>query len=436
MLTRFGQAETGAVAVMLVILLPVLLTFAGVAVDLTGANRMKSKLDVLADAAALAAVSNAAMLSTDSNAQIARSQEVAVTTMRDSAAKAGLGFTSINAVATVDPDMTVTVRLSWESAYLVNFGRFLMGDRLRVSGMAESKSNGSQFVDLVAIVDASGSMGIGASAEDQEAMARTFKFSKDNDESCVFACHTIGKTALLPSTRTASGRPAQSRFDVVRSALTRIVSEAEKIRGEKIRLTVFTVSNRPRLDITPTTNLGQARQTLSQLQMHVAGAGTNFYASLPQIAAQLPSRGGKGMSPNDRKLYVMLFTDGVEDDVYEKPNRQGVYEGDYDLDPNFRKRQPSHTTKETVQGFDGSYCRAFPESANIMTLTTDYVIPSETSDERFIFIRDKLRGSIRQNMARCATDPDFVFTASSGEDIQKAIDMMYKKITAGARLSR
>ncbi|WP_293862935.1 vWA domain-containing protein [uncultured Alsobacter sp.] len=226
---------------------------------------------------------------------------------------------------------------------------------------------------------------------------------------------------------------------MVRSALLDVLARAGQLNGptDQVRVAVYKFSNRLTVVQAPTTNLSAATTAVRTMELDGAGgSGTNYAAVLNDILPQV-SAGGDGSSSASRKAYFMLLTDGIADDVMETADASSYEWGNWVPDPRWVPFQPSFLADgENLQGLDASLCSPIKnKKVTVLTLNIDYVIPPNP-DWRFQTIRDKLKGSINQNMNACASAANLTFNAGAPGSIKQAINTMFDAILASARLTR
>ena len=217
---RFWQQTSGSIAIFFALVLIVIIGTAGAAVDLGRAVLVRSKLNVAADAAALAAVKQGAQdLAAGSSSWTVTGSTAGSNYFVDQ-------LTTLRFVSPPSPAVTMAGsggQVSATVSYSVQMPTAFMGvinvPSLAISGTAKAVTNSLPFTDIHIVIDASTSMGIGATAADQQTLMTA--------TGCTLACHMTdvqGNQNSLPAAR-ASG--AVLRIDVAKSAVA-----AARIRGE------------------------------------------------------------------------------------------------------------------------------------------------------------------------------------------------------------
>ncbi|MCU0819080.1 MAG: VWA domain-containing protein [Beijerinckiaceae bacterium] len=329
---------------------------------------------------------------------------------------------------------------------------------IEVSGCAEASSAPPVYVSVYAFVDASGSMGIGASTDDQRLMNRKL--------GCAFACHTLDwKTPMFnpdcenrgnwddgsKTTTCARKIGAKTRFDVVRGALADVIDDAGAMAKmpNQFRFAIYKFSNTLTEVQSETTNLGVAKAAVQSMEMDIAGAGSNFREGMKALLPKIPTS-GDGKTPSTPKVILLIMTDGVEGNVKEYRECRNAwlngvwtrnicnYWGSWNPDNAFTVNEPGfYWGSERSQAIDSKICDNFKsKGVTVSTLNTEYVTPPGSNDTRFQQIQSMLRPVIRQTMAKCASREEYAYYATTPGEIQRATDMMFRSVLEKARITR
>ncbi len=163
-----------------------------------------------------------------------------------------------------------------------------------MANCAEARASIPTFYSIHAIVDASGSMGIGASVADQQLMQTRL--------GCAFACHTFNwsQPTLAPLCNTRNGYSqtpncaerigARTRFDVVRDRLIDFVDKAismNRMPGQ-YKFSVHKFSTEPTEVHETTSDLASVKRSIETMTMDEDGAGTNLGHALRAILSKVP----------------------------------------------------------------------------------------------------------------------------------------------------
>ena len=436
MLGSFFHDRRGGAAITFAVTGASLLAAVAFGVDYTRMVNLRTQIQSAADAAVLDGVSSSAMNRALSNhQQVQASKARAEASFSANLAQIGVPMPSSAIAASMNGKTgEISIQLDWSTNYNSAFGTTITATSRQLTGTSTAKSATTTFIEVIALVDASGSMGIGASEADQQAM-----LASDKTRYCAFACHVVGTDTEARKLKKSNGDPVQLRFDVVRSALVDVLTRASTLNGpsDQVKVSVYKFSNRVTPVQTPTTSMTTAINAIRAMELDGAGgAGTNYSAVLQDLLPQVQS-GGDGSSATSRKTYFMLLTDGIADDVMETADAANYEWGNWVPDPRWVTFQPSFLASgENLQGLDASLCSPYKnKNITVLTLNIDYVIPPNP-DWRFQTIRDRLKGSINQNMNACATAANLTFNASAPGSIKQAINTMFDTIVASARLTR
>jgi hypothetical protein len=416
----------------------------GFTVDFMMAERDRTMINNMADGAVLAGV-NVVTVNTTTPWRLQRDQSLkavqdhfnAALTLAPNA-KAKITSTTYDAKLV---DGAVQVKLCYTGEQSTQIGSLMGVSKIHISGCTEATSAPPAFVEVHVLVDASGSMGIGASTADQLLMNRRL--------GCAFACHTVdwqsqpGCSSGQRATPTcAAFIGARTRFDIVKAALNDILNEAEALQ-QVPRQFVFGIhkfSNYLTTVRAAHHSIPAVRNDMNRMTMDDLGAGTNLRVALQELNRQLPVA-GDGKTENSRRVFLLLMTDGVEGNVYEKRTHGGQgfrFYGHWDPDTNFTLNTPGFWHgRERSQVIDSRMCDTIKaKGVEILTLNTEYLTPPGSSDYRFQQIQRMLAPEIRRTMEDCATNPQYAYNAATPTEIETATRTMFKSIIETARLMR
>ena len=439
---RLAANSKGNVALVSALVAVPLLATTGFALDYAQSQNLKADLQAYADSAVLAGVAQPANFGTlTASQQIAQAKSNADTYFQAILKKwPNSGITDTVQAAVVGGQISISI--NYYAHFNTGLSQIIGISLINISGTSSGLSAKPNYVDVYALVDASGSMGIGAEAPDQIAMQGAL--------GCTLACHSDGETQV----QAAHNAGATLRFDVVKNVISTLIagSQQKLLIPNQFRFSVIKFSNSI-TTVSPITEppMNVATDVANMELDSPPGMGTNPYYSIKQFAAQLP-QSGDGSSPSSPLIYVMIMTDGVSDDVDEQVNPDGSWTGHWDKDPNYHVFQPQVVDPvhqdlsgngQIFAGFDGSVCDLLKaKKATVMTLDLDYIIPDVTNvtaaqpEYRYVLIRDNLKPNITNNLASCASVPTYAYSANSAGDIQTAITEMFIAATQSARISK
>ncbi|MDE2362454.1 MAG: VWA domain-containing protein [Hyphomicrobiales bacterium] len=434
--TRFLRAERGSVAIVFAAALTAISLVVGGTVDFARIVRARDALRQVADSAALAAAQTAARqyaAGTPSwkNAGVSAGQST-FDAQTHSLAGATVGAPTISIAQN---GLQVTAQLSYSGTFPLTFARLLGISNANLSSSVTATSTLPQYVDVHIVVDVSQSMGIGATAADQQTLQSAI--------GCTLACHitdNVGDTDNLAQAR-ASG--AILRIDAVKSA---IVSALQGLNGAALgaqaRFAIYTMSNNLTQVYPLQSGLAGAIAAIQGIDLTTANqqGGTNVTYSLQQLSSLLPAA-GTGLNPGSPRGVVMLLTDGVQDSTYELyANGSSPPFDPSTKDPNFVLYAPyadfsGFVGDPVLQGIDPLQCSTIKSKGyTMLTLYASYVVPAvyRSADQpRLDFITNSILPSLSGNMAACASGTNYAFVASDPVDLTAAVTNMMKSISLG-----
>ncbi|WP_230481079.1 pilus assembly protein TadG-related protein [Sphingomonas sp. Leaf21] len=190
------RQRRGNVMMMFALALPVLTFAIGMGVDYARAMKAQTKLNAVADAAALAAVSKMAMQAPDALATVYAQQFF----MLQSAGLTGSGdvtLTGLSIQSPTDANGRRTATVSYVAKSNNAFARILGMNTLTISGRSATTNAIAPDIDFYMLLDVSGSMALPTTS------AGLAKVAASNSKSCKFACH---------STNDLNGRDANGKM--------------------------------------------------------------------------------------------------------------------------------------------------------------------------------------------------------------------------------
>lgn len=434
MRNRFLNNDSGSVIVIFGIAVFALVGVVGAAVDYSIAAAKRTTLDAKADASTLAAVSVFA----DPFARDAADRAKANMRMSFEAAAETLpALVPGSLVAQYEYNSNDGVaRLCYEARVRAHFVA-IFGD-VSVANCVAAQAVPPVYINLHFLIDASGSMGIGASSTDQALMQRKL--------GCLFACHTIDWTTPVntpncesPTTTCVRRIGARTRFDVARYALARIVDEAATIPPERARyaFSVHKFSNYVTRVHPLSSDPRSVSAVLKRLEMDVRGTGTNVGLALDEIARSLP-RSGDGRTPQTAINHVFLVTDGLENNVFMYCTGDPcLYHGSWRPDPDLRITTPGfYEGTMRNQVVDPAACDVVKSTGALLSvLNLEYVVPRDTPpDWHMGRIANLLVPNIPPAMQACASNPSSAFVANDPVEIERALEAMFRQTMEQARL--
>ena len=351
---------------------------------------------------------------------------------------------TFEAVYDVEETKGVTnVKVCFEVAMSTLLSLTPVGSSIAISNCVGAQSSAPMFVDIRIFIDASGSMGIGASWSDIQTM--------NNTVGCMFACHTINwKSVQQPSLCSHKGwwsqtsycatvNGAQTRFDVAKKALVSIFEAAGDLPPEagQFAFSVHKFSNYTTLVHPLSADYESLTNAVLAMEMDVDGAGTNIRKAMSDAEKLLPSTKGDGSTAELALQHVFLITDGLENNVWEIPNgNPPTYTGSWKKDTDLENTTPGfwHGNQRNQVLNDASCSPVKARGGRISTLSLEYVTASFWGGH-LGQIRDQLVPHIPGRMQLCASSDSFAYVANDPAEIQRAINSMFHNVVLQPRLT-
>jgi len=444
-LKAFFKDRRGAIAMQFAIMAVVLMFTAGFAVDYSLNRQADERIQAAADSAVLAAVSNPVSFGGAGDSALQTSATAVLKKYFDAAISQYPEYNVSYTPTVTALNGHLTAKIDFTASTATTFSGLIGIYTIKAAGTSSSESARPVYVDIYALVDASGSMGIGATSADQQLMQQKL--------GCTLACHTDTPTQPTPFSPTNAHKiGATLRFDVVQSVLSQMItaSQSKQLMTGQFRFGVAKFSNDVTVVSPITTNANAVIAAVNGMTLDGPvgidkGMGSVFRYSLAQYAQSLPA-GGDGSTPDHPLTFVLIMTDGVAGNVKESVWAIGQAYGNWSADPNFQYYAPVYNDYgnlvgqgaggELFTGFDPTNCDPFKtKNMTVMTLDLEYVIPNPIPDSRYAVIQNSLKPQILTNLSKCASQVSFAYSASSPTDIQSAIKNMFETAIKSAHLS-
>lgn len=426
--------EGGNFAIMTGLLVPLVLTAAGVGIDYGIALSSAQKLNAAAQGAVLAGLSEVQVRS-ERGEEI--DEELLSETIVDFFNSTSEGLVS-TAVLTVTPHVVVdrneiSATLNYTADYRTSIIGVFGKDIVEISNQARAVVTLRSYVGINVLVDTSQSMGIGATDNDQQLVADVLN--------CAFACH-INQTRGNSNYDRARSNGATMRIDVARTSIISAIDVIEDSVSfeDQIRVGLFTFNN----DLTQVISTTNPQSSdYSHMRALATGSillgttygGTNQEEALHQIASRIPAH-GTGRSPEDRLQYVVVVTDGVES------GQAWLASSGWFLHATTRTNSPSraYAGHEVNYALRTDACTALRNAGvEIYFVYTEYLEPKfgfigSHDRGRFDFVSDSLFPIIEDRMASCTGDPEHVLHASTPAEINSAFVAIARRLSSPLRL--
>ncbi|MDD9911368.1 MAG: pilus assembly protein TadG-related protein [Ahrensia sp.] len=434
---RFVRSNSGSVALTTGIALPVMTALGLGALDYGLALKKKQALENAANKAALAAISEAHIAYKNlENVDLATViREMGRTSFYANAGRLDM----IDEVSlTVTPEVDINefkVKIEYTYNYNTQFMKFVNQDTIQLGGEANATEIATIYANVNLLFDVSASMGVGASAADQQIMGDTIN--------CAFACHIAGHGQPPSKYQRSRDAGATMRIDVARTAAIAGIDHVEETanRPEQVTFSIHTFDNVP-TEVVPVNDPQKAdldyirTRIQNDVMMNNLMGGTNIELALQDIAPKVPAS-GSGRTPDDRVQYVIVLTDGVESAQARTSagwvfHEDAVVNNPYQIYAGHEGNYALRTNANGCQALEGKNVRKY-------FIYTEYLAPeygalNSNDVQRFGFIRDTLFDIIPQRFADCTGDPNNVIRATTPEEIDDAFRRILGKLTSPLRL--
>jgi Flp pilus assembly protein TadG len=420
-LAQFAAQEAGNISIMFAAgLLCLLLLGVGV-LQYSSAFSARSKLNAIADGAALSAVSSSAQSQYQSTSSTASLQSYAQSYFNTEAARiAGITINSLSVNVTASAG-TLTATVGY-SATIRSIVPYLLGSTFTsLTGSSTASASLPAYSDFYLLLDDSPSMGIGATPSDISAMQAA-------NNGCAFACHS--PNALNPSIYPGYTLPAvpgtQLRIDALRNASGQLISTAISTEtiSNQFRVGIYTFANTVTTVSDLTSNLAQAQTLNSSIALPTTDIGTQIGDAVHWLDVnKVPNTAGNGTRSAPYQ-YVFLVTDGVEDHAFN------YTPGSFDTLQN-----PTGNWNGVAYGsvMDANACTSLKNHG--VTLAVLYTNYDPLSDVRYVDMVQPFVDNIATALQSCAS-PGFFFQADHASDISNAMQAMFAQaLQKSARLT-
>jgi len=440
--SRFRRDRSGNIAMIFGLALLPLLVAVGCAVDYSRANQIRSKLISAADAASVGSVAKAspgfiAAGAMTSDGEISAGEADARKIFNGNVFNQN-GFT----LTSVTPTMTksggtITSTVQFTADVPTMFLGVLGRSKVSVSGTSTSTANMPLYIDFYLLLDNSPSMGVGATPTDVAKLvtATTGNSFKPNDQ-CAFACHDYNDPNNYYNLAKSLG--VTTRIDVLRSATQQLMDTAAATQtySSQFRMAIYdfgasSATYGLRSLFSLSSSLSSAKSAAGNIDLmgvygnndaYTADKDSQFTTIFPQINNAIANPGA-GTSSAPLK-YLFFVSDGVADE------------------PNSSCLKPITGSNRCQSPINPALCDAIKKrNIKIAVLYTTY-LQLPTNNWYMTWIDPFNQGpfgpspnsQIAQNMQACAS-PGFYFEVSPTQGIADAMNALFKKAVADARIS-
>jgi Flp pilus assembly protein TadG len=426
---RFRRDDGGAMALFAGLTSVPIIFAVGAGVDYSSANLAKSKLDAIADAAALSAVDHTAISGTAAAAQSS------ATSVFNAEANNITNVTVGTVNVTVTDSNTGRTAVVGYSATKTNAFMGLFGiPTTTISGQAHSAAGLSVNINFYLLLDNSPSMNIAATT----AGINTMVSHTSAQGGCAFACHetnpsadNLGNPNGEDNYTLAKNLGVVTRMENLASATQALMSTASATEGSntsQYQMAIYTFANSGNSTIQSlTSNMATAQAAaanINVLQVYDNNwltktnqnndTDTNFESAMSAVNTVMPNP-GLGTPTSTPQEVLFIVSDGVDDEVASSCSQS--------LDGN-RCQAPFSTTWCTTVKNRG---------IQIAVLYTEYLpLPTNSWYNNWIA---PFQNQIGSNMQSCAS-PGMFFTVTTDGDITAAMQSLFAQAISTARLTK
>lgn len=385
-----------------------LVTAVGAAVDYSRASAARDKLSIIADGAALEAISKAALQSRRGLPDYGKAAtEALFRAQAESVPDVTLG--TVNVVIN-QTNVTRDITINYTAGVRNYFGSFLMGNTSTVSGQAVASTSMPVFMDFYLMLDNSPSMGLGATLADIKTLENATAFHATHPN-CAFACHEANNAN--DHYAIARQNNVTLRIDVVRQATQKLIDKAvaTEIVPDQFRVSIYTFNMAAQTIAPLTADLEAAKRAAENINLvelpyasHNNYRYTNFSGLGPYINYMPAS--GNGHTSSSPQTVLFLVSDGVADEA----------------------------TVPRVKPVPVALCDQIKSKGiKIAALyTTYYPIPSNHAYQSEVA---PIASQIAPAMQQCAS-PGYYFEVSPSQGVAEAMQALFQKAVGEARLAR
>ncbi|HEX4407185.1 MAG TPA: TadE/TadG family type IV pilus assembly protein [Xanthobacteraceae bacterium] len=426
---RFRRDENGAMAMTMGLMAIPLIFSVGAGIDYGSANMVKSKLDAIADTAALSAVDHLAISGSASDAQ-----NTAQNTFNGQATDIN-NLSISNVSASVIDSATARTAVVNYTATKSNLFMSIFGiPTMTISGSSTAQAGLTTNINFYLLLDNSPSMNIAATS----AGITTMVNNTQAQGGCAFACHesnpstdNLGNAGGVDNYTLAQKLGVVTRMQNLAGATQSLMSTASSTEGpnsQRYQMAIYTFADSGLSTIQSLTSNLQTAQTaagsINVMEVYSNNyltktnnnndTDTNFETAMSQVNGIMPSP-GTGTPSSTPQEVLFIVSDGVDDEVSSSCSQS--------LDGN-RCQAPFNTAMCTTVKNRG---------IQIAVIYTAY-LPLPTNSWYNSWIAP-FQNQISPNLQKCAS-PNMFFTVTTDGDISAAMQTLFQQAVAAARLTK
>lgn len=414
----FAVERKGNVMIIFALALVPLLALMGGLIDYTMAQSAKVRFDAAADAAALAAVSQNAMVKTVAEAQ--RDAEI----FFDENISQSHAHIAERTVTVRNTGLSRSATVTYTAASPASFMGLFGIETVQIGGQARASGVRAPYIDFYLLLDNSPSMGLAATRDEIIRMENATRSIR----ACAFACHNLSDSNNFYKKAKEIG--VQLRIDMVREASQKLMDQASitQTLQNQYRMAAYTFGKscdgKRLTEIQAlTANLSAAKTAAGAIDLMTIPRDqfdndrcTDFDTTLTSLERLIPTP-GDGMSAAAPQKVVFFVSDGVGD-----------------FDKSGKCSEPEVPGKQRCQEpIDTKYCNTIKDRGiKIAVLYTTYEpVPSDS------WYKDWIRpfaSKIPTRMESCAS-PGLYFEVNPSQGIAEAMLALFQRVVAKSYLS-
>jgi Flp pilus assembly protein TadG len=415
----FLQNRRASVAIIFALAAIPAVILTGMAIDYSNAVSKRTRLNAIADSAALAAVTPAMMMQSTTIAQTTAtnmftSQVVGTPTLVSNSVSSAVSISTSGPTRVATVDYTAQVSNA--------FGGILGMPYMTISGHAQARS-ATGNIDFYLLVDTSPSMAVPASTKGIQTMIE----NTPEQGGCAFACHesnpgvdNLGNRNNESNYSLARSLGLTLRIDRVEDAVRGLVSTAQTVEGaasSAYRVAIYTFDVGFNKVAALSSNLSAVQGQAANIQllevssflyltrdMYNQDADTNWDDAINAMNKVMPNPGNGGPTPAE---VLIVITDGVSDELVGGSRIESV--------------------------MNTSMCKTI-KNRNILiaVLYTEYLPLPFNANASDI---SSFQPTIADTLRNCAS-PDLFFQVSVDQDISAALSSLFKQAALAAGTAR
>jgi Flp pilus assembly protein TadG len=452
-LKTFFSDRAGNFGILGAIAIVPILGAAGMAVDFSRAMELRSRLQIAADGAVLAAISEksagvtqAVGMTHDGRVSISEAEakfffDAQMESNKKSTKEHGTdsedNFSQDVKLDLVQVKVTkagkdIKANLTYQATLKTSFLRVLGKDSITVSGSANAVFQSESFMDFYLLLDNTPSMGVASTTADIEKMIKATKNVSDSgSRNCAFACHIVSEKGVVDTGSNyavAKANGISIRIDAVAKAVVELTKEAEAQQSypDQFRMATYTFGETA-MDTKLfkveglTGDLSKVKKTAEGIKlMSIPKQGynndqqTDFDNALKKIGDEITAV-GTGLTATSPEKFVFFVSDGVGDS-YKPKGCTAKLSGS-------RCQEPIDTKSCTALKARG---------IKIAVLYTTY-LPLPNNDWYNQWIKP-FQTTIGTKMQECAS-PGFYFEVPPSQNLEGAMKILFNKVVHTPRLT-